>query len=302
MPGGEFMRKTPPTHQSQACHYIHVQTLTWQQHLDFSHSSTSLYLVIKMPSPNPVVLSPATPSELLQHIITHHRYPTTILIGWPKETFTQGLVEDMTLQQHPSSDQNAPSQIHQTRQDGEEEEAEPSTGNKPSTLHPLLRKSLLQTAVSRHIRLLFVPSTTHLRAYLGTFSASESTIPPPPSSELDISDPRCPTSTPLLLVYGFLELHRDGIEWSAQGIGTTTAYLVEAAARNSFRAALAEPRGAKGLTALDEFLSEKVPILSGTGVNNDGGWSGRTVPIRAVLSRWFEFERQDDDEQAAIPL
>ncbi|OTA03095.1 hypothetical protein A9Z42_0035270 [Trichoderma parareesei] len=208
-----------------------------------------------MSPPNPIILSPATPSELLQYIIAHHRYPTTILIGWPKETFIQGLVEDITLQ-HLSLHQEA---AEQNQQDEKEQAA-----NVSSALHPLERRSLLQTAVSRHIRLLFVPSTTHLRAYLGTFSASDSQIPPPPSSDPDKSDPRCPTGTPLLLAYGFLELHRDGTEWSAQGIGTTAAYFIEAAARNSFRAAIAEPRGANGLTTLDEFLDEKTPILSGS--------------------------------------
>lgn len=243
-------------------------------------------------SPNPIVLSPSTPSELLQYVISHHRYPTTILIGWPKQTFIEGLVEDVTLQL--SLQQNKSTTTAQNSdQGGKEEETEPP--DESSTLHPLQRKSLLQTAVSRHIRLLFVPSSTHLRAYLGTFSTSDSNIPPPiSSSDVDDADAGSKSGTPLLLVYGFLELHRDGSEWSAQGIGTTAAYLVEAAARNSFRAVVAEPRGAKGFRVLDDFLDEKVPILSGTAVRNDGTWSGRTVPIRAVLSRWFEFEQQDE--------
>lgn len=97
----------------------------------------------------------------------------------------------------------------------------------------------------------------------------------------------------MLIVYGLLELHRDSIEWSAQGIGTTATYLIEAAARNSFRAAVVEPRGAMGFDTLDEFLNEDLPILSGTDMKSDGTWSGRTVPVRRVLARWFEFERQD---------
>ncbi|KAM0265135.1 hypothetical protein ACHAQJ_000288 [Trichoderma viride] len=237
-------------------------------------------------SPNPIILSPVTPSELLQYIVTHHRYPTTVLIGWPKHTFIEALAEDVQLQLYlqataENSDQN------------KEETTESST--KPSLHHPLQRKSLLQTAVSRHIRLLFIPSSTHLRAFLGTFSASDSKIPPPPSlSDASDTDPRYKTETPpMLLVYGFLELHREGSEWSAQGIGTSAAYLVEAAARNYFRAAVAEPRGAMGFEILDEFLDEDVPILSGTTMKNDGTWSGRTVPIKRVLNRWFEFERQD---------
>ncbi|KAL7932937.1 hypothetical protein V8C35DRAFT_305866 [Trichoderma chlorosporum] len=246
------------------------------------------------PSPNPIVLAPSTPSELLQYIIAHHRHPTTILIGWPKQTFIEGLVEDVTLQL--SLQQNTSTTETTAASENSEEdrkEMDPSS-NSSSNIHPLQRKTLLQTAVSRHIRLLFVPSSTHLRAYLGTFSVSESKIPPPTLSDLDDSDPRSTTETPLLLVYGFLELHRDGTEWSAQGIGTSAAYLVEAAARNSLRAAVAEPRGANGQQLLDEFLDEKMPVLSGTTIKDDGTWSGRTVPIRAVLSRWFEFERQDE--------
>ncbi|KAL7911638.1 hypothetical protein GGI35DRAFT_477348 [Trichoderma velutinum] len=249
------------------------------------------------PSPNPIVLSPSTPSELLQYIIAHHRYPTTILIGWPKQTFIEGLVEDvalqLSLQQDPSSTTTAAAEVTPENIKKDRTQTEPPD-NLSSSLHPLQRKTLLQTAVSRHIRLLFVPSTTHLRAYLGTFSASESKIPPPTLSGLDDSDPRCKTETPLLLAYGFLELHREGSEWSAQGIGTTAAYLVEAAARNSFRAAVAEPRGAKGHQLLDDFLDEKVPILSGAAIKDDGTWSGRTIPIKAVLSRWFEFKQQDE--------
>ncbi|RFU80230.1 hypothetical protein TARUN_1976 [Trichoderma arundinaceum] len=242
------------------------------------------------PSPNPIVLSPATPSELLQYIISHHRYPTTILIGWPKQTFIEALVEDVAQQLALQQEATAAEDSNINKEESE-------SPNTPSIHHPLQRKSLLQTAVSRHIRLLFVPSSTHLRAYLGTFSASESKIPPPPSpSSLDSgdSDPRGKTKPPMLLVYGFLELHRDGTEWSAQGIGTTAAHLVEAAARSSCRAAVAEPRGAMGFEALDEFLDENVPILSGTTMKGDGTWSGRTAPIRRVLNRWFEFEQPDE--------
>lgn len=97
----------------------------------------------------------------------------------------------------------------------------------------------------------------------------------------------------MLIIYGLLELHRDSVEWSAQGIGTTATYLIEAAARNSFRAAVVEPRGAMGFEALDEFLEEKLPVLSGTAIKSDGTWSGRTVAVKRVLARWFEFERQD---------
>ncbi|KAK1241113.1 hypothetical protein MKX08_001087 [Trichoderma sp. CBMAI-0020] len=238
---------------------------------------------------SPIVLSPSTPSELLQYIVTHHRYPTTVLIGWPKHIFVEALAEDVNLHLHLQA-QTAAENEDKVDKEEEEEEEEELPPAKPPPTHPLQRKTLLQTAVSRHIRLLFVPSSTHLRAFLGTFSASDSKIPlPPSSSSPDASD----YGPPMLIVYGLLELHRDSVEWSAQGIGTTTTYLIEAAARNAFRAAVVEPRGAMGFEALDEFLEEKLPVLSGTAMKSDGTWSGRTVAVERVLARWFEFERQD---------
>ncbi|EHK50298.1 hypothetical protein TRIATDRAFT_8451, partial [Trichoderma atroviride IMI 206040] len=238
-------------------------------------------------SSNPIILSPLTPSELLQYIVTRHRYPTTVLIGWPKHTFVDALIEDVNLQLHLQAQTAAEKDDRINKEEGEEEEE--LLSDKPPT-HPLQRKTLLQTAVSRHIRLLFVPSSTHLRAFLGTFSASDSKIPsPPPSSSPDTND----SGPPMLIVYGLLELHRDSVEWSAQGIGTTATYLIEAAARNALRAAVVEPRGAMGFEALDEFLAEKLPVLSGTAMKSDGTWSGRTVAVERVLARWFEFERQE---------
>lgn len=238
-------------------------------------------------SSNPIVLSPSTPSELLQYIVTHHRYPTTVLVGWPKHTFIEALTEDVSLQLHLQAQTAAESNQNTTK----ETEEEDFSSTKPPQIHPLQRKTLLQTAVSRHIRLLFAPSSTHLRAFLGTFSASDSKIPPPPPSSS--SPNKNDSGPPMLIVYGLLELHRDSAEWSAQGIGTTATYLIEAAARNSFRAAVVEPRGAMGFEALDEFLEEELPVLSGTAMKSDGAWSGRTVAVRRVLARWFEFERQD---------
>ncbi|KAK5988080.1 hypothetical protein PT974_12219 [Cladobotryum mycophilum] len=207
-----------------------------------------------MPSSRPIVLSPSTPSELLSYIVTYQCYPTTILIGWPKQVFIDALIQD---QDQPS--------------------------------HPLLHASLLQIAVSRHIRLAFIPTVTHLRAYLTTFSPSDSKIQPPPNHK------HRNTHLPNLLVYGFLELHRDGSEWSAQGLGTTAAALIEAAARTSFRPAIVEPRGALGYEVLDEFLNENVPLLSGSSMGGDGMWKGRIVPIRRVLNRWFEFEAPKEE-------
>lgn len=217
--------------------------------------------------PRPIVLSPATPSELLAYILSYHTHPTTLLISWPRQQFLDALIQDMK--------QQLPSPASRDQDD-----------DHPSPNHPLLKATLMQVAVSRHIRIAFVPTITHLRAYLATFSAAESRIPPPPPSLAPSPSGR----GALLLVYGFLELHRDGSEWSAQGLNTSAAGFVESAARNAFRAAIVEPRRTDADDELRKALGENVPVLNGSTRRDDGSWSGRTVPIQRVLARWFEFE------------
>jgi hypothetical protein len=71
--------------------------------------------------------------------------------------------------------------------------------------------------------------------------------------------------------------------------------LVDAASRNAFRAAIIEPKGVVGHENLDYIGGELVPLLNGTTRKDDGSWSGRTVSIKQVLNRWFEFETQDQE-------
>ncbi|KAM5360346.1 hypothetical protein ACJZ2D_013815 [Fusarium nematophilum] len=214
----------------------------------------------------PVVLSPATPSSLLSYIVSYHRYPTTLIIGSSKAEFQSAVVEDITnhlvLQDtDPSDDTETPS-------------------------HPLLKAPLYQIAVSRHIRIIFAPTVTHLRAYLSTFSPGDSPISAPPNHSPS-------TRPPGLLVYGLLALHRDASEWSAQGIGNSTALLVDAASRSAFRPVVIEPWGVGGHEDLEHLGGELTPLLNGTARKEDGSWSGRSVTVRQVLSRWFEFKSQD---------
>lgn len=206
---------------------------------------------------SPIILAPVTPSELFLYVLTHHRYPTTIVVASSKQPFLDALTLEVKSQDEPQQDR-------------------------------LLQKTLLQTAISRHIRLVFTPTVTHLRAYLATFSQEDSKIRAPPNFEPSGA------GDPLLLVYGFLEVHRVTSEWSAQGIANSAATLVEAAARNSLRATVAEPRGGgQGFEGLDEFLGENVPVLSGALMKESGAWNARTVEIRRVLCRWFETKPEE---------
>lgn len=118
------------------------------------------------------------------------------------------------------------------------------------------------------------------------------------------------TKKPLLVVYGFLGLHRDTSEWSAQGIGNSLAGVVEAGWRAGRKVVLVEERisslyygdddRVEGKEEARKMWEERVPILNGSvrreGLENGGGgWSGRTVEVGRVLARWFKFGREEWD-------
>jgi hypothetical protein len=256
----------------------------------------------------PTILAPATPSELLSTIVHRLRYPTTLLIGCSKEDFVSTLAQD--VYQHASTSGHHPEPTPQDITIGiTQPENKKTAAAKPT--HHLLHPSLMQIATSRHIRTVFIPSVTHLQAYLTVFSStSDSNISPPTpnwttqpaadaaataanSSGKGGSSAGNGNTPPLLLVYGFLEVHRDGIAWSAQGISNSLAALIECGARESLTPVIVEPKGAGGHEDLEQVLAAKVPLLSGTYAKGDGSWSGRTVEMSRILGRWLEFGHGD---------
>ncbi|KAK7734228.1 hypothetical protein SLS53_007876 [Cytospora paraplurivora] len=231
----------------------------------------------------PVILSAALPSELLTYIIQQETHPTTLIICSSRAEFLAQLVLDM---QDTTMGQ---------LQDNNRREV-------------LLSSPLYQVAIARHLRMVFVPTVSHLRAYLSVFTHEDSKVPPPPTHT-----PAQNKTQPLLLVYGLLNLHRDTSEWSAQGISSTAATLVEAARRTGFRAVIVDPprpprqseqgrdeaadRGGNKSPEVDDLLlSDEVPVLSAStrraGADlDDAAWTGRTVAIGRVLGRWFRYKR-----------
>lgn len=151
--------------------------------------------------------------------------------------------------------------------------------------------------------MVFIPTVSHLRAYLSVFNPVDTKIPPPPPPQDSVPGN---IKRPLLLVYGFLGLHRDTSEWSAQGISATAAGLIEAAKRTGFWAVVVdspmiaagedeEERLAEGtgsVVAGLAMLEEEVPLLSGSvaravGDFDEAAWTGRKVTVDRILGRWF---------------
>lgn len=207
-----------------------------------------------MAFPVPLILSPALPSELLSYILQHEAYPTTLIICYPRADFLSSLVSEI---QGPSSPRLDESDDHHHPQQDAAPAAAPLPNHSPSA-SSLLSTRLYQVAIARHIRIAFVPTVSHLRAYLAAFQPSDdSKVPPPPlpppaaagaahgrgqkQQQQQQGHSHQPPPPPLLLVYGFLALHRDTSEWSAQGLSGTAAALVEASRTSGLRAVLVEP-------------------------------------------------------------
>ncbi|EGX95373.1 hypothetical protein CCM_00027 [Cordyceps militaris CM01] len=148
----------------------------------------------------------------------------------------------------------------------------------PSAAPDVLRATLGRVAAARRIRTSFVPSVAHLRAHV-------SALPPP--------------AVPArLLVYGFLDVHRDAGGWSAQDIGCSAACLVEAA-RGGLVLMLREPTGwgaeeeeeGKKGAQWPAAYEEQIPLLSTAAERReDGTWDVPCTTARVVLQRWFTFD------------
>lgn len=254
----------------------------------------------------PVLLSPALPSELLSYILDCHVYPTTLIICSSRAEFLDSLVEDILRNQtQPNQNEIHDREHHETLSpppppQGEERRLHQDLGD---VTHVLLSSPLYQVATSRHIRVIYVSTVTHLRAYLSVFTPDDSKIasPPPNFTTMWNDNKNSHRKAPHIVLYGFLALHRDTSEWSAQGLSNTASAIVDLAHRLSWQAVVIEPRSRPSSSSLGQggaiLLREPVPILSGgarrLGPHSEegGAWTGRIVEIGRVLGRWFRFER-----------
>ncbi|OIW28603.1 hypothetical protein CONLIGDRAFT_632878 [Coniochaeta ligniaria NRRL 30616] len=278
----------------------------------------------------PVFLSPATPSELAIYVSSQCVHPTTLVICTTQQEFDFALNEDISREMRQHNPGYPQDQDDEQQEPDHDDAREPSAAidedldmsvmpelpdRPPAWISPLLQHSIHRVAIAKHIRVVFVPSVSHLRAWLTVFPpADPNAVEPPPASAANTFARKTET-VPLLLLYGFLDLHRDTSEWSAQGLSSSAATLVEAAHQAGLRSVVVEPRmdWDEQVRDSEAVLGEEMPMLSGAerraaGRDQDeggGGWIGRTVPVRRVLSRWFRFEEgpwdvlkevQGDDE------
>ncbi|QSZ34205.1 hypothetical protein DSL72_005794 [Monilinia vaccinii-corymbosi] len=277
---------------------------------------------------SPIVLPPALPSELLTWILNHSAYPITILICKPRAAFLSSLLADLT----PNTPLSSASFNDIAYSPPNPRSA---TATAQTISHPLLLKTLHQISLSRHISLIYVPTTAHLRAYLSTRTPeATSKVEGPPDRKWD----KVGRQGAMTVVYGLVELHRDTSEWSAQGLSKSLAGLVEMGRRDERVVACLEEReretgrdeeieievdgdgegvfdgeiNDQGRIGSDENMGrekharkgwdEKVPMLNisvrrAGFQGEDSGWSGRTVEVGRIFARWFDFGKAEWEPQ-----
>ncbi|KAI1407026.1 hypothetical protein F5Y13DRAFT_175799 [Hypoxylon sp. FL1857] len=257
-----------------------------------------------MPSASFLFLSPALPSELLTYILNHHIYPTTLIICSSRSDFLATLAEDVLHRETaPSEDVPTVELAVETSPPTATPDIQKTNQGEVKQQHTLLSSPLYQVATSRHIRVIYIPTVTHLRAYLSVFSPDGSRVSIPPASFNSSGK-----YLPCIILYGFLDIHRDTSEWSAQGLSNSASTLVELGHRLSWQTVIVEPRKHNSISSFEGMLTEAVPFLSGGGRKpapdlEEGGWTGRTVEVGRVMKRWFHFQRgqwdanSDKDEE-----
>ncbi|KAJ1331836.1 hypothetical protein MN608_05299 [Microdochium nivale] len=196
------------------------------------------------------LLSPAMPSELLAYILKQpHPAPTTLIICSSRADFVASLINEVL--------QNADAARRKLVPVVRNNDVPVQSADYIHASYPhLVTSPLHQLVTSRHVRTLYMPTATHLRAYLSVASPLSS-----PSlshaqrggetehglTETVEAAAAASSGGGTTVIYGFLDLHRGTSEWSAQGLSHSSSTLVEYAHQLSLENLfLVEPAGKSG--------------------------------------------------------
>ncbi|KAL2821700.1 hypothetical protein BJX63DRAFT_224318 [Aspergillus granulosus] len=194
-------------------------------------------------------------TDFLQTVVDQDWNSSTVIVCTTREAFLEQLLATVQLQS-----------------------AEPTRN------HQLLTKSLGLLSRSHKVKTIFCPTLGHLRAYLSVGVLSQ-------TSDAEGHQ----NSRSLLAILNPLSLHLSTREFSAQGLSRTLAIAVEVSHRANMEIMLCECQD-----ALDPANAERgealwymdVPLISNSMRSETEGssWTGRTVPVKRVVERWFYLE------------
>ena len=215
----------------------------------------------------PTILNFAQPSDFVRYLVQSSSLQTILLVCHDRETFLEHIASSLS--------------------NAEERTEDAETTDRPVSpaREVLLSHTLQMVGRSKHVKLVFCPRLDLLRAFLaGKLPGMGGTT-------------RC-----VLAVLDVLALHHDTNEFSVQGLSRTLSLLVEMAAFSGMDLLLNE---CQDFHDMDDTRSgstlwdSPVPLLSGSvKLPGEGSkWAGRTLLVKKVAARWFQFRAIPTDEE-----
>ena len=229
-----------------------------------------------------IYLPPMYCTDIVHYILKEHRQPTILVVCSTREAFLE----------------NLRAAIHHADRSREEL---PEDCNQSEDSHPLLVPTIHLLATSSTMNIAFTPTLSHLKAFLATYQA---TMPP---SVVQAKHEKAGSNSSILALLDVVGLHRDTIEYSAQGLSRTLAIAVEAARRSRMQLVLIESKQLYDIEMAHEDYAEPVDIwreqislLNGSIKvgGNERVWAGRTIQVRQVVERWCQYRQLDQEKDA----
>ncbi|PYH83825.1 hypothetical protein BO82DRAFT_331100 [Aspergillus uvarum CBS 121591] len=195
--------------------------------------------------------------EFLQTILQHDSFSTTLIVCSTRDQFLSRLL----------------AATHPTR-------------GEVARHHHIYDKTIGLLSRSTRVRVLFCPTLENLRACLSVVGSQR-------VHHQDKKEIHGQTEArPLLAVLDSLSLHAPTTEFSAQGLSRTFAALAETSFKADMDLVLCE---CQDLTNPEVSLwNAQVPMLNSTvRVSEENALFRRTVTVKRVAERWFEFIEKD---------
>jgi hypothetical protein len=229
--------------------------------------------------PRPIVLEPCKTHHVLEYCLRHSTSTKHLIICSTRDAFLQSLLYE----------------VAQESRNGQNDALD------------LLTPTLSNLYNSRNVQITFCADLTNLRAYLTTLGHINQPGRVEPESK-NTHDQTCP----LLMMINPIRIHEHTLSYSAQGFNRTFASIVNVAHSLGHQLIMVEC-----IDPEDEYetgVQEDEDMLDGDGrITNawdqdlsmlnittktfgagERAWVGRTVRIRQVAGRWFEFRKLED--------
>ena len=227
----------------------------------------------------PIVLEPCKAYHVLQHILRRPAPSNHLIICSSRDSFLQSLLYEITQESQ----------------------------NEQSTALEFLAPTLSNLHNSRNFQITFCSDLTNLRAYLAKLRHPQQQERVESESK-DAHDQTCP----LLMIINLIHIHEQTLSYSVQGFNRTFASIADVAhglnhqlimvecinPEDEYETGVQEDAdmldGSHSVTNVwDQDLS-MLNITTKTFGTGERAWVGRTVRIRQVAGRWFEFRKLED--------